>query len=133
LAEEPARQDDGIISGDNRAMRTFLVLVAVAAVIGLAVPAHADPGSADSSFLAALRKAGITYRSDTEAVAAGEAVCELMGAGQPGLDVVKRVTELNPGFTISGAAKFTAIAASAYCPQSLEAGGVAAHERTSIQ
>lgn len=100
-------------------MRLLLPLLAAAGLIGLAAPAHAEPSGIDAEFLAALGKAGITFRNADKAVAAGKTACELMDSGQPELDVVKRVTEQNPGFTISGAAKFTAIAASAYCPQYL--------------
>ncbi|MGH3597490.1 MAG: DUF732 domain-containing protein [Mycobacterium sp.] len=117
-------------------MRLRLVLAGLAAIIGLAVPAQADPGSTDpgmdASFLAALDKAGITYHNGADAVAAAKTACQLMDQGKPELDVIKQVTELNPGFTISGAAKFTAIAASAYCPQYLGtvSGGGGANDST---
>lgn len=100
-------------------MRLLTVLAALAALIGLAVPVHADPGGLDGEFLAALGKAGITFKNPDQAISAGKTACELMDSGQQELDVVKKVTEQNPGFNISGAAKFTAIAASAYCPQYL--------------
>ncbi len=105
-------------------MRLRVVLASLAAIIGLAVPAQADPDSTnpglDASFLAALDKAGITYTSRDSAVNAAKTACQMMDQGQPEIDVVKRVTDQNPGFTISGAAKFTAIAASAYCPNHLK-------------
>jgi hypothetical protein len=44
----------------------------------------------------------------------------MMSQGQPELDVIKHVTEQNPGVSTTSAAKFTAIAASAYCPQYLQ-------------
>jgi hypothetical protein len=103
-------------------MRRFLALVALAGVTGVAAPAYADPGGADASFLAALGKAGISFRSEAEAVAAGREACRRIDGGEPEIDVVKGVTELNPGFPISGAATFTAIAMSAYCPQHLRSG-----------
>ncbi|BBZ14291.1 DUF732 domain-containing protein [Mycobacterium branderi] len=109
--------------GDDGAMRLLLVLTGVAATVGLAVPAHADPGGVDADFLSALNKAGITYASGDQAVEAGKTACQMLDQGQSDVEVVKRVTELNPGFTISGAAKFTAIAASAYCPQYVNGGG----------
>jgi Protein of unknown function (DUF732) len=106
-------------------MRPHIALASLAVAIGVAVPAQADPSSADSgtdaSFLAALRQAGISFNSGDGAVAAAKTACGLMDDGQPETDVIKHVTEQNPGFTISGAAKFTAIAASAYCPQYLNA------------
>jgi hypothetical protein len=105
-------------------MRLLAVLASLAAIIGLAVPAQADPSGSDpgldASFLGALDQAGITYRNGADAVGAAKAACQLMDEGKPELDVIKHVTEFNPGFTISGAAKFTAIASSAYCPQYLQ-------------
>lgn len=99
-------------------MRIVLALAGVAAVVGVAPPAHADPG-ADASFLAALDKAGITYHSGPVAVEVGKRACELMDQGHPEIDVIKEVSSSNPGFTVDGAAKFTMIAASAFCPQHL--------------
>jgi hypothetical protein len=47
--------DDGIDLYENEAMRTLLVLAAVAAATSLAAPAQADPDPVpDSDFLAAL-------------------------------------------------------------------------------
>jgi hypothetical protein len=43
-------------------MRRLLVLPGIAAALGLAVPAHADP-NVDASFLDALTKAGITFNN----------------------------------------------------------------------
>lgn len=105
----------------------MIALASVAVVIGVAAPVQADPGITDSgsdaSFLAALRQAGVTFGNGGTAVAAAKAACGLMDQGQPEIDVVKNLTEQNPGLTISGAAKFTAIAASAYCPQYLNGVG----------
>ena len=95
----------------------FLVMVAgIAAVLGVATPAQADPGP-DASFLAALTKAGITYQDPTVAVAVGKKACDLMNQGNPQVAVIDSVSSSNPGFTADGAAQFTMIAASAYCPQ----------------
>ncbi|HME75478.1 MAG TPA: DUF732 domain-containing protein [Mycobacterium sp.] len=99
-------------------MRRLLVLLSAAAV-GLAAPAHADPG-VDASFLDALTKAGITFNDGPNAVNAGKTACGLMSQGQQGLDVIKHVSEQNPGISTISAAKFTAIAASAYCPQFIQ-------------
>jgi Protein of unknown function (DUF732) len=105
-------------------MKRLLVLLCVAATLGLSVPAHAEPASpdpgVDSSFLDALRNAGITFSNGSGAVNAGKTVCGLMDQGQPELDVIQHVTEQNPGISTTNAAKFTAIAASAYCPQYLQ-------------
>ena len=100
-------------------MRRFLVLLGIAAMLGLAVPAQADPG-VDASFLDALTKAGITIKSGPGAVKAGKAACGVMEQGQPELDVIQLVTKQNPGLDTTRAAQFTAIAASAYCPQYLQ-------------
>ncbi len=102
-------------------MQTLLVLASFAAVIGVATPARADPGSngsgPDASFLAALDKAGITYKSGAVVVSVGKEACALMDQGHPETEVIKDVSASNPGFTTSGAANFTTIAASACCPQ----------------
>lgn len=100
-------------------MRRLLVLFGVVATVALAAAAQADPG-VDASFLDALTKAGITFNNGPNAVNAGKTACGLMGQGQPELDVIQHVTEQNPGITTTSAAKFTAIAASAYCPQYLQ-------------
>ena len=104
-------------------MRMLVALASVAAVIGVVTPAHADPSGNDSgpdaSFLAALDNAGITYHSKADAVAVGKRACELIDQGHPESDVVKNMSASNPGFTTDGAAKFTTIAVSAYCPQHL--------------
>jgi len=105
-------------------MRRLVVLFGIAAALGCGVPAQADPGSADpgvdASFLDALTKAGITFNNGPSAVNAGKTACGLMDQGQPELDVIQNVTAQNPGISQTSAAKFTAIAASAYCPQYLQ-------------
>ena len=100
-------------------MRFLVMLAGFAAVFGVATPAQADPGNSgpDASFLAALNKAGITYQDPTVAIAVGEKARELMDRGNPEVDVIKSVSSSNSGFTVDGAAQFTMIAASAYCPQ----------------
>jgi hypothetical protein len=102
----------------------MLVMIAgFATVIGMSVPAGADPGSngsvPDASFLAALDSAGITYHNKAAAVAVGKEACALMDQGDPEPNVVKEVSASNPDFTPSAAANFTVIAASAYCRQYL--------------
>ena len=68
-------------------------------------------------------KAGITIKSEAGAVKAGKAACGMMEQGRPELDVVELVTRQNPGLDTTRAAQFTAIAASAYCPQYLQRAG----------
>jgi hypothetical protein len=100
-------------------MRFLVILASYAAVLGLATPAQADPGTsgADASFLTALTKAGITFQDPTVAVGVAKKACALMDQGNTQTGVIKSVSSSNPGFSPDGAAKFTMIAASAYCPQ----------------
>jgi len=100
-------------------MKRVLVLFGTAAALGLAAPAHADP-DLDARFLDALTKAGLTVISAPGAVKDGKAACGMMEQGQPELDVIKHVSKQNPGLDTTKAAKFTALAASAYCPQYLQ-------------
>lgn len=103
-------------------MRMLVVLGGCAALIAAAAPAYADPvgtSGADASFIAALNKAGITYQDPAAAVGIGKRACQLMDEGSPQVEVIKSVSSSNPGFTVDGAAQFTMIAASAYCPQHL--------------
>ena len=61
-------------------MRFLLTLSSFAAIIGMAVPAHAD--STDDAFLASLNAAGITYSDPDKAVGAGKWVCD-RSMGEP--------------------------------------------------
>ena len=97
-------------------MRLQVVLAGLAAVIGLATPAQADPDP-DASFLGALNNAGLTYHSGPDAIAIGRRACQLMDQGHSAPDVIKSMTEQNAGFTTDDATKFTQIAESIYCPQ----------------
>src|ERR1700759_762812 len=105
-------------------MRRPLAVLGVAAALGMALPAHADPGNSDpnldASFLDALTKAGITVISRSGAVKDGKAAWGMMEQGQPELDDINYVKKQNPGLNTTRAAQFTAIAASAYCPQFLQ-------------
>jgi len=104
-------------------MRSALSILGVAAVIGCAAPAYADPDGDDSGgdtvFLTSLKAAGLTFNSNDQAIVAGHAVCSMANNGDSGLQVVKRLTTDNPGLTMDGASQFAAIAAKAYCPQHL--------------
>jgi hypothetical protein len=100
-------------------MRRLLVVLGIASSLGSAIPAHADP-NVDASFVDALNKAGITFNDSNSAVNAGKTACGLMDQGKPELDVIQLVTQQNPGISTTSAAQFTAIAASAYCPQHLQ-------------
>lgn len=108
----------------DHVLMTFRLVIAVAAAtvallpIGLS-PAAADPG-VDASFLDALRKTDITIKSESGAVKAAKAACGMLEQGRPELDVIQLVSRQNPGLDTTRAAQFTAIAASAYCPQFLQ-------------
>ena len=95
------------------------MVLGIASSLGGAIPAHADP-NVDASFVDALTKAGITFSDPKSAVSAGKSACELMNQGKSQIDVVQLVTQQNPGVSTVSAAKFTGIAASAYCPQHLQ-------------
>jgi hypothetical protein len=112
--------DNGATLSHDDPVRRVLALLGIAvATLGSGVPAHADP-SLDASFLDSLTKAGITVRDGPGAVKAGRTACGLMQQGKPELDVIQLVTKQNPGLDTTRAAQFTAIAASAYCPQYLQ-------------
>jgi hypothetical protein len=108
-------------------MRLSLALAAVATMVGLAVPALADPPppsvpdnpAADATFLDSLNKAGMTYTNGSSAIAAGKMACDLMNSGTSEKDVVDKLSMLNPGLNSGGAMKFAALASSAYCPDYL--------------
>lgn len=99
----------------------FLALTSLAAILGMAVPARAD--SNDDAFLVSLHAAGITFPDPARAIAAGKWVCQAVGQGTQMVDVVKTVQAQNSGLHGDNAARFTAIAANVYCPQTLSATG----------
>ena len=102
-------------------MKPLLMLASAAAMIGMAAPAYAD--AMDDQFLAALQASGVTFQDPARAIAAGRWVCQSVGQGTQMVDVVKTVETVNPGLREENAAKFAAIAATAYCPSTLPAPG----------
>lgn len=103
-------------------MTRLLAVLGIGAALCCAAPAGADPtGDAklDANFLDALQRAGVMFSNGASAVNAAKAACAMMNQGQPELGVIHSVTEQNRGISTTSAAKFTAIAASAYCPQHL--------------
>ncbi|MGZ4527654.1 MAG: DUF732 domain-containing protein [Mycobacterium sp.] len=103
-------------------MRLLVALMGVWAVIGLAAPAYGDPDTSaidEASFLASLRSAGITYKTPDAAVQFARSVCESMGNGEYGPQMVSELKAQNPGLTTDHATSFLAIAAKYYCPQQL--------------
>jgi Protein of unknown function (DUF732) len=108
-------------------MKLLGALLGVSVGIVLAVPAHAEPGVEDppssdnnGAFLADLHKVGITFSDPNQAISAGQSVCAHIHNGMPGLHLIQRLQENNPGLTESGAAQFATIAAKAYCPRQLD-------------
>ncbi|OBA78499.1 hypothetical protein A9W99_22680 [Mycobacterium sp. 1164966.3] len=99
----------------------FLTLTSLAAIVGMAMPAHAD--STDDAFIASLNAAGITYSDLDAVVGAGKWVCDKVNGGTEMSDVVKTLTSKNPSLNPDKASKFAAIAANAYCPDAISAGG----------
>ncbi|MFY2859486.1 DUF732 domain-containing protein [Mycobacterium sp. THU-M104] len=104
--------------------------VGLATVLALAPLAHADSEDDDSAaFLATIRKAGIAYKDPGRAVKAGQAVCGLAGAGTSEPEILRDIRDLNPGFTLDGAAKFAEAAALSFCPEQLGDGSGNAKNR----
>jgi hypothetical protein len=97
----------------------LLTLTGLAAMAGMAAPARAD--SNDDAFLASLHAAGINFPDPAPVIGAGKWVCQAVGKGTQMVDVVKTIQAQNPGLHGDNAARFTAIAASVYCPQALPA------------
>lgn len=89
----------------------------VVAAIGLAVPAHAD--DTDDGFLASLDSAGFTYNDPGQVIQAAHYVCSAAGGGTAMADIAKAMTSKAAALTEEKAEKFTAIAASAYCPDAI--------------
>ena len=58
-------------------MRLLVVLASFSALIGLAVPAHADAGS----YLAELDRAGVSHGDPTDATNAGLSICQRLEKG----------------------------------------------------
>ncbi len=103
-------------------MKTALLLAGAALMIGTATPAHADVTARDEAFLNTLSQAGLVYMSPDRAITAAKSVCTLADNGLDGTEIVQELQKRNPGFQGDGAAKFTALAAQAYCPEKLTAG-----------
>jgi hypothetical protein len=98
-------------------MKPLLALLSLAAIIGTAAPAYAD--ASDDQFLAALTASGVTYQDPGKVIAAAKWVCQSLNQGTQMADVVRTVQAENAGLHQENAAKFTALAASAYCPNKL--------------
>jgi hypothetical protein len=108
-------------------MRFLLMLAALAATIGLAVPAHAD--ATDDQFIASLGPDDIHFDDPAKAIAAGKSVCTMAAGGAGGpleappgggqmrmVNIVLAIHNSNPGLNWTKAANFTRDADQAYCP-----------------
>jgi hypothetical protein len=104
-------------------MKRLLALLGVAAMIGFAAPAYADPvpepDGDDGGFLAALQQVGFTFSSPGSAVAAGRAVCSCLNNGEAGLELVHDVKSHNPRMDMEMASNFALLSAKFYCPHQL--------------
>lgn len=100
-------------------MRRLIVAFGIAVALGAPVSAHAEP-NVDASFVDALTKAGIGFNDPHNAVDAAKTACGLLDQGKSQLEVVQLVVQQNSAINTDKAAKFTAIAASAYCPRYLQ-------------
>lgn len=101
-------------------MKRLLLLMGMAAMVGLAAPAHAHAEGNDAGFLAALDQQGISHSAAaSQTIAAGRAVCELMDGGLTPMDTVNAVRSTNPAMSPEQSARFAVTAASAFCPQHL--------------
>lgn len=98
-------------------MRAFLTLSSLAVIIGMAVPAHAD--DTDDAFIASLQAAGFSFSDAGQAITAAHYVCQAAGGGTAMADIATAIKSKDSALTDDKAAKFTAIAASAYCPDAL--------------
>ena len=95
-------------------MKLLLALASFAAMIGMAVPAHAD--STDDSFIASLKAADISFSDPDAAVGAGKWVCDKVNGGTDMSSVVKTLETKNSSLNPDKASKFASIAENAYCP-----------------
>ncbi|WP_231986422.1 DUF732 domain-containing protein [Mycobacterium sp. E2479] len=102
---------------DFEFMKLLLTISSVAVVIGLAAPAHAD--DTDDAFLASLNSAGFTYNDPAQVIQSAHYVCSAASGGTAMADIAKAMTSKAAALTEEKAEKFTAIAASAYCPDAI--------------
>ncbi|OBG31744.1 hypothetical protein A5672_26540 [Mycobacterium alsense] len=102
-------------------MKLLLALAGLVVATGLAAPAYADdnPAPDDAGFLSALQTAGIKYANPDQAVASGQALCEMASHGAPGLELIGDLRDNNPEMDINTATQFAALSAHYFCPQQL--------------
>ena len=113
-------------------MKLLLAVASALVVIGIAAPAYGDDGDGgdtsntgnDKAFLAELQQAGLTFQDPNNAVTAAKSVCQLVDDGKSAAEIITELRNRNPSFQGTSAAKFTALAAAAYCPQYMTGGGL---------
>ena len=110
-------------------MKLLAALASAVVLIGIAAPAYADDGDGgdignDKAFLAELQQAGLSYQDPGSAVTAAKSVCQLVDEGKSVGEIMTELRNRNPSFQGTSAAKFTALAAAAYCPQYMTGGGL---------
>lgn len=109
-------------------MRPLLALLCLAAGVGVAGVAQADPdtggvsGVDPTAFLDSLQAAGIGFSRTELVIETAETVCKLVGGGMSGPDVLAALKSRNPGLTTEHGAQFLAIAMRSYCPDRLAGG-----------
>jgi hypothetical protein len=100
------------------------MLTSVAAMIGMAAPAYADPpSSADQDFISQLKAARLTDQDPAAAIAVAKDMCDLVNKGTPDTEIESNLVSRNPGLTAHGAAEFMTLAAGEYCPKYLTGQG----------
>ena len=101
-------------------MKRLLMLMSVATMMAMAVPAYADPPTPpnnDADFVQQLHAAGLTYEDPAKAVTVAKDVCDLVDKGTPQSDIEKNLQSQNPSFSGNGVRKFVLLAAAEYCPK----------------
>lgn len=96
------------------------MLMSVATMMVMAVPAYADPPTPpnnDADFVQQLHAAGLTYEDPAKAVTVAKDVCDLVAKGTPQSDIEKNLQSQNPSFSGNGVRKFVLLAAAEYCPK----------------
>jgi hypothetical protein len=107
-------------------MKRLLMLMSVATMMAMAVPAYADPPTPpnnDADFVQQLHAAGLTYEDPAKAVTVAKDVCDLVDKGTPQSDIEKNLQSQNPSFSGNGVRKFVLLAAAEYCPKYSPSGG----------
>lgn len=97
-----------------------------AALLGLAVPAHAEPAdpytyvasATDDTFLRALDHLGIEHPNDAEAVNIAKGACAHIQSGHSVREAVDGVRNSYPGMALLQGAHFVAVARGVFCPDS---------------